>query len=662
MNNKIKDILIILFVVLILVFIAPFTRNFINSIFFIYNSKYFDNDLILVAIDQKTLNDPNFKRYWDLNRADYADILWKISSFGTPKAIWVDIVFINKSSEENEDKKLQDILDKNTNIFIWSEVSIDNSIPEETKPNIWQNIWQNIWHVNTNPYNNIFNYWIDIHNSIPLFHLEKSLNISLPISFAIYKYLNPNIDINNIPHADWDFQVNFFADKDYYQNNWKIVSFIDIINDHVDYNIFKDKVVFIWATAQDLHDEFFTSYNPTKLMPWVLIHTNAYNTLSSWKFIKYQWILWFVIMNVLFLLFITFVSVRSSNIYKWVVYSFGLLVLFMILTFIVFISFGYLIENFPTIIWFVLINTILFIDKYIQEKKSKDSIKNVFSKYVSKDVVNQIIQTWMDKLSLDWQNRYVTVFFSDLAGFTDLSENLNPQDLWKILNIYFEEMSNIILSTWWTIDKFIWDAIMAFWNAPFDIQNHQDMACRTAILQRKALIKIRDELKNMWSNVYINMRIWINTGNVVIWNFWSSKRYDYTALGDNVNLASRLEWINKQYWTNVIITEETYNWSTKDMFITRDLDLITVKWKNKPVKILELIDFKEWETKEIITIIKTFESWLALYRKSEFAKAKEIFESLQDIDPPSKVFTQRCEEFITQHIINFDWVYRFKIK
>ena len=382
-------------------------------------------------------------------------------------------------------------------------------------------------------------------------------------------------------------------------------------------------------------------------------------------------------------------------------FSFVHLFVFLILWILLFQYFWIFIEILPFLVAFIFLHIYIVFRKFIFEKKSKDEVKNIFWRYISKDVVNDLLNSWIDNLKLGWQKRNLSVFFSDLAWFTDLSENLDPVDLWRILNIYFEEMSNLVLQNYGTIDKFIWDALMAFWNAPLDVPNHADLACKTAIYQRIALLKVRDELKKMWSNVFIDMRIWINTWDAVVWNFWCSQRYDYTALWDTVNLASRLEWINKEYGTNVIISETTYQNITKEMFMTRELDIITVKWKKKPVTIYELVWFnnlsefeKMWLYKEIFKMlhekqydqaisylqqindetalklrktllekrnIELYSQALSFYKQKDFHKAFELF--IKIWDEPSKKFISRCEYYISNPPpLDWDGVYRFKTK
>lgn len=663
----IKYLLLILLVLIVMYLVWINTKYLITSNYFGFNESYLDKDIVIVAIDEKTLNSDKFKRYWDLNRSDYASLLRNIA-YWDPKAIWVDIFFVNNSENPTEDTDLKELINQFDNIVIWSEVDnwgeILPSVADISK----------VWYVNTISYDNLDIYWLNdttIKNKIPLYYHWNTQSVPLSVKTYIKSEKISELDINDNYIKLWDkeirldksdLNINYFAGFDVYNKYGKVVSFIDVIDWTIDSSFFRDKVVFVWATARDIHDEFYTPYAPNDFMPWVLIHANAYNTLSSWKHIVYQSLLWFLFLNWLFLiLFVSFI-ISTSNIYRWMLYSFWALFAFILISIAAFYLFWYLIEIIPIIAWFILINTTLFIIKFLEEKKSKDQIRGIFAKYVSKDVVDQIIKSWVDDLGLWGASKNITVFFSDLAWFTNLSEDLNPQDLGKILNIYFENMSSIILSKSGTIDKFIWDAIMAFWNAPLDIDWHQQLACECAIIQRKALDKVRQELRIMWYNTEIDMRIWINTWQAVVWNFGCSTRYDYTALGDSVNLASRLESINKQYWTNIIISQDTYDSIDKWKFFIRKLDEITVKWKSHPVTIYEIMDFRS-EDVSLQNIINSFEKALLLYQEWHFAQAKEIFDILWD-DKPSKIFSQRCKEFMENQISiwDWDWVYKFKVK
>ena len=210
------------------------------------------------------------------------------------------------------------------------------------------------------------------------------------------------------------------------------------------------------------------------------------------------------------------------------------------------------------------------------------------------------------------------------------------------------------------MDKYEGDAIMAFWNAPVAQHNHALNACVTALENQKRL----SELRKKWAEEKkpeIHVRIGLNTGEAVVGNMGSENRFDYTAMGDNVNLGSRLESINKQYGTELIISESTFE-KVKDKLICRELDIIRVKGKNEPVRIFELIEKKSEIRNQKSEIISNFAEALKLYRTKNFLKAKEAFNAIKN-DPPSQVFAKRCEEFIKNPPKEeWDGVWNFNVK
>jgi adenylate cyclase len=246
-------------------------------------------------------------------------------------------------------------------------------------------------------------------------------------------------------------------------------------------------------------------------------------------------------------------------------------------------------------------------------------------------------------LKLGGARRDVTVFFSDIAGFTSISEKMEPEPLVRFLNTYLGAMTNIILGRQGTLDKYEGDAIMAFWGAPISQEDHAIRACQAALECQKKL----EELRFDWERQSLppfRIRIGLNSGEAIAGNMGSESRFDYTVMGDNVNLASRLEGISKQYGTELIISENTRTLIGDD-FVCRELDLIRVKGKDKPVRIFELIGKKDEVTPEQTQKIEVFQKGLGFYRSKNFMAAIEKFKSITN-DPPSGVFAHRCEVFI----------------
>jgi len=224
--------------------------------------------------------------------------------------------------------------------------------------------------------------------------------------------------------------------------------------------------------------------------------------------------------------------------------------------------------------------------KYRQEESEKKKIRSMFGTMVSSDVLTYLEKN-PETFSLVGRRMECTMFFSDIAGFTPISERLPPEQLSALLNDYMTPMTNIVMRHGGYVDKFNGDMIMAVWGAPFESEGQAEKACRAAIEQLRTLEKLNVELKRKY-DVQIDIRIGINTGTVTAGNMGSSNRFQYTVLGDPVNIAARLEGLNKKYGTRVIISESTREKLPADLK-TRPLDDVLVPGKSKPVKVHELL-------------------------------------------------------------------------
>ncbi len=226
--------------------------------------------------------------------------------------------------------------------------------------------------------------------------------------------------------------------------------------------------------------------------------------------------------------------------------------------------------------------------QYLIERQQKAMIKNMFGHYINPAVVNELVVN-PEKATLGGDRRELTVFFSDIANFTNISEQYHdkPEGLVALLNEFLDEMTRLVLKYEGTLDKYEGDLIMAFWGAPIIQKDHALRTCLAALDMQKRL----EILRNKWAKEdkpQLSMRMGINTGVVIVGNMGGKDRFDYTVIGDSVNLASRLEGANKQYKSNIMISDFTYE-HVKDKVIVRELDLIQVKGKNEPVKVYELI-------------------------------------------------------------------------
>jgi len=274
--------------------------------------------------------------------------------------------------------------------------------------------------------------------------------------------------------------------------------------------------------------------------------------------------------------------------------------IFMLISYAVFSLYLFQSQNIITILPTVILEQIfVFVAiigfRILTEEANVKYIRNTFSKFVSKDVVDELLKN-PENLALGGSKREITIFFSDIRGFTTISETLGPEELVQLLNEYLSAMTEIIIEYKGTIDKYMGDAIMAFWGAPVPLEDHAYYACLACLAQLEHLKKLQDTWKERGLPV-IEIGMGLNSGPAVVGNMGSSHRMEYTCMGDTVNLGSRLEGSNKMYGTNIIISEYTYE-MVKDKVVARELDLVRVKGKSQPVRIYELIGITNPEDME----------------------------------------------------------------
>jgi len=286
---------------------------------------------------------------------------------------------------------------------------------------------------------------------------------------------------------------------------------------------------------------------------------------------------------------------------------------------------------------------ILLVYNFITEQKQKSFIKNAFGQYLSPEVIDILVKN-PDKLSLGGERREMTAYFSDVAGFSSISEQLDPDQLVALLNEYLTEMTDIIAKYNGTVDKFEGDAIIAFWGAPLDQPDHALLCCLATIEMQNRMKEIRDRFAREDKPV-LNVRMGINTGPMVVGNMGSQTRMDYTMMGDAVNLAARLEGANKYYSTYTMISHYTYD-KVKDEVEVRELDTIRVVGKKEPITVYELLETRGNLDRMTSSLVSRYNSALELYKNQKFDESKAEFESIvQDYpeDGPSQTYISRCE-------------------
>ncbi|HTM20221.1 MAG TPA: adenylate/guanylate cyclase domain-containing protein, partial [Kofleriaceae bacterium] len=297
------------------------------------------------------------------------------------------------------------------------------------------------------------------------------------------------------------------------------------------------------------------------------------------------------------------------------------------------------------------------------ERRNRRFVQEAFGRYTSADLVREIVEH-PEYLSLEWgEQREMSVYFSDIAGFTTISEGLVPAQLVALLNDYLTQMTDLVMQHGGYVDKYIGDALMAIWGAPIRDKDHAVKAVRCAIAMRKK----SDELRAGWKERYgheVFARAGVNSGEAVVGNMGSRQKYNYTVMGDMVNLASRLEGANKAYGTFLMIGEITAA-KVDGVFALRELDLIAVKGKERPVRIFEVLEETGAVPAPVLRAVDKFGEGLALYRKREFAAAITAFEAAgaEHPDPPSAMYIDRCRHFLDDPPEeDWDGVWRMKEK
>jgi adenylate cyclase len=415
---------------------------------------------------------------------------------------------------------------------------------------------------------------------------------------------------------------------------------------------FRNKIVLITVAAAGLTDLRATPFSPVN--PGVEIHANIIDNILSKKFLhamdgkdeKIYIILLSLIVGIITVLtnpyigFAMITALVGSVIgFHWGLFAHGWLLP--------------IVNPFVTMVGTYL-GVILL--KYVSEEREKKYIRSAFGYYLAPQVLEEILRS-PDRLKLGGERRFMTVLFSDLEGFTSLSEQLLPEEISATLNEYFSQMMNCIKKTHGTLDKFIGDAIMAEWNAPVSQEDHAARACETALLMIEELKALR---KKWERKPPLNIRIGINTGEMVAGNLGAKEIFDYTVVGTEVNISARLEPLNKDFGTHIIVSESTCREAEKHdagKFIFRLLARVVLKGRRVPLNVYELVGWRDTIGKEHMEAIEFYHQGLDLFFKAKFSEAKKEFQKAIERYPedgPSKNYIRFCK-FYEKNPPPSDW-------
>ena len=473
--------------------------------------------------------------------------------------------------------------------------------------------------------------------------------------------------------------INFAQDEITFSNSGGYISYEQVLDPGeyglgalIKSNRIKDKVVLIGAAYPESKDwENTPFYLGTSLfsaseypMYGVHVHKNIADTIINGRFIpptsKLQLFLLIAFMSVL-------VTVMNYTLrgFLGLFISIVIMVAYSGIAVFLFVNSRLLIPVIAPAFAVVLLDYISTNTyNFLMERKQKAMIRGTFSQYVPGSVVDELLKN-PDMLTLGGEERIMTVIFTDVAGFTSISEKLTPTELVELLNMYLSAMTDIVLDYNGIIDKYEGDAIMAEFGAPLADEDHALNACFCAIDMQVKLAELREELLRE-GGPELKARVGINSGAMVIGNMGSSKIFDYTVMGDNVNLSSRLEGANKQYNTYVMCSEATRQF-VEHAIITRELDLLRVKGKTEGVLVHEVLARKNngiSDTRQ--KTIETYLEGLTAYKERRWDDGIKLFNEALTIDKddsPSAVYLERCEEFkITPPPEDWDGIFTMRTK
>jgi len=464
--------------------------------------------------------------------------------------------------------------------------------------------------------------------------------------------------------------------------SFQYISAVDILNNNFDKKDIEGKIAIVGTSAAGLLDLRATPFE--SVYPGVEVHANIIDNILTKNFIsKPSWVDGLNILHIFILSFIIIMLVAYSPLYVALTIISLLAVLDIYLIFLSLFTHG-LILNILFPILTIIISSISAITlNYFLEQKQTKAIKNKFASKVSKEVMESLLAN-PDDTSFSAMEKEVTVFFSDVRGFTNISESMpNAKVLIEFMNEYMDPMTDIIINQHGTVDKFIGDAIMAYWNAPGNVPDHAERAVIATMEQLHMLDELNKKLEKdeRFADVVkmskengvpvVDIGIGLNSGVVIAGEMGSSQRSDYTVIGDPINLGARLESLCKFYNSKCNISNFTKERINNEKYIFRFLDLVTVKGKKEPIEIWQIHDYNRDESlhklynvtkKRLFEELERYHNAISLYKEANFSQALAIFKELESWEDKTNkniyaIYIQRCEHYIEEPPKNFNGVF-----
>jgi len=493
----------------------------------------------------------------------------------------------------------------------------------------------------------------DVYPSLPMKALRHYLGSDIMLEVKPWGIDGLQIGSLRIPsREDGTMSLNYYGPS----RSFRTVSAADVIKKRLKPGELQGAIAFVGSTEVGIYDMRPTPFDPT--LPGVELHATVAANAIERRFLIYdgvtqmQEMLCILLFPALLGVVLAFVPGTFAGLAAFA----GTTGLFSLINYLAFTQ-GL---RDMTVIYPMLGIGLTYLGSeawrnLVVEKKGRQ-LKKAFSNYVSPDLVREIEKN-PDKLVLGGEQREISILFSDIRGFTTVSESLTPPELVTLLNEYLSPMTRIVLDEKGTLDKFIGDAVMAIFNAPLDVQGHACHACTAAVRMLEELKKLNVGFSERGMHT-LDIGVGINTGPAVVGNMGADIRFDYTAIGDSVNLASRLESLNKYYGSHILVSEDTRNQVPEGIFTFREVDRVRVKGKCLPIVMYELMVAN-------LDILPLFTEGLEKYRNKQFVQAQQIFEQLVTdcSDGPSQLYSVRCTEYLeTPPPADWDGVYTAKSK
>lgn len=560
------------------------------------------NDIKLLVIDDKSLQEIG---KWPWPRSTLAEVSEQLAEAGA-KAVWLDILYTESSQDQADDQALQEVVAKHENVYLSSNFVLGSKVDHSGKLQIKNyhtpivNIPSDqLGHINVIPDddNVVRKVMLGIQTnnnemvpaiSVRLANLlleEKEKQITWNPEnnqWRLGDSIIPTGSKNDVrftyytePHEDsQDFQVM--------SNKFDTQPIYPLINGDFPPEYYAESIVLIGPYTIGLQDQYTTPMSRKTNMYGVEIHANIIQSLIDEDYYSKAstplGLSIIVIMSIL-----SFFTIDRFKA-KWGFAAFvGFVILYFLTTFAVFHTQQLLLPFFYIILLLTLVYITSVISQYVLERKEKARVTSLFGRYVSKGVVDEILSS-TEEVKLGGVRKEVTLVFVDIRGFTPLSENMEPEEVIVILNEYLDLCTRAVFEFEGTLDKFMGDGVMAIFGAPIEQEDHAERSVRAALRMKEFSGEMERRLKERYGKT-VSFGVGLNSGPAVIGNIGSHDRLDYTAIGDTVNLAARLESNAKP--GQILISESTYE-LIKDQFETTALDAIKVKGKEKPVTIYQV--------------------------------------------------------------------------